>query len=177
VTASLDRGRAVFSDLENINFSPSQIDSVTRKYHVRVKWLVPGSSESLEVENQMIEAYVIGAETGSTQDNIQKLHREAQSDDYDSLLYSRPVVTTQADGVINVDCLNIYLTKRILFYCWAETIGKNRPFISFFGLIYITHACVASKLSDDVDETARLHMGIDHGASYELETTFNQVLT
>jgi superfamily II RNA helicase len=113
VTASLDRGRAVFSDMEKENFSPAQIDSVMRKYQVRVKWLVPGSSESLEVENQMIEAYVIGAETGSTQDNIQKLHREAQSDDYDSLLYSRPVVTTQADGVINVEGVwNIYLAKK-----------------------------------------------------------------
>jgi hypothetical protein len=113
VTASLDQGRAVFSDLEKINFNPSQLDSLMRKYQVRVKWLVPGSSESLEVENQMIEAYVIGAETGSTQDNIQKLRREAQSDDYDSLLYSRPVVTTQADGVINVEGVwNIYLAKK-----------------------------------------------------------------
>jgi hypothetical protein len=117
VTASLEHGRTVFSNLEKINFDPSQLDSLSRKYKVRVRWLVPGSSESLEVENQMIEAYVIGAETGSTQDNIQKLHRDAKGDapseDYDSLLYSRPVVTTQSDGVVNVEGVwNIYLAKK-----------------------------------------------------------------
>lgn len=113
VTASLDQGRNVFAALEQIKFNSLQIDSVARQHHARVKWLVPGSSESLEVENQMIEAYVIGAETGSTQDNIQKLHRSAESEEYDSLLYSRPVVTTMADGVVQVEGVwNIYLAKK-----------------------------------------------------------------
>jgi ribosome maturation protein Sdo1 len=113
VTASLDRGRTVFAALEQIKFDSLQIDSVARQFHARVKWLVPGSTESLEVENQMIEAYVIGAETGSTQDNIQKLHRSTESEEYDSLLYTRPVVTTMADGVIQVDGVwNIYLAKK-----------------------------------------------------------------
>ena len=113
VTASLDQGRDVFAALEKIKFNESQIDSVSHQHHARIKWLVPGSSQSLEVENQMIEAYVIGAETGSTQDNIQKLHRSAESDEYDSLLYSRPIVTTMADGVVKVEGVwNIYLAKK-----------------------------------------------------------------
>lgn len=123
VTASLDQGRAVFATLEKIEFNRSQIDSVSRQLHVRIKWLVPGSTQSLEVENQMIEAYVIGAETGSTQDNIQKLHRSAESEEYDSLLYSRPVVTTMADGVLRVDGVwNIYMAKKDV----VLLLGKER---------------------------------------------------
>lgn len=123
VTASLDQGRAVFATLEKIEFNRSQIDSVSSQLHVRIKWLVPGSTQSLEVENQMIEAYVIGAETGSTQDNIQKLHRSAESEEYDSLLYSRPVVTTMADGVLRVDGVwNIYMAKKDV----VLLLGKER---------------------------------------------------
>ncbi|MBA4055824.1 MAG: hypothetical protein C0490_14005, partial [Marivirga sp.] len=79
----------------------------------RIRWIVPGSPDALEVENQLIEAYVIGAETGSTQDNIQKLRHDPQSEEYDSLLYSRPIVTPMPDGVVNVEGVwNIYLAKK-----------------------------------------------------------------
>ena len=61
----------------------------------------------------MIEAYVIGAETGLTQDNIQPLRRSEQSTEYDSLLYSRPVMTTMPDSVLRVDGVwNIYISKK-----------------------------------------------------------------
>ena len=113
VAASLDRGRTIFAEVEKIKFNRSQIDSLARHHHAGIKWLEAGSSQSLEVENQMIEAYVLGAETGSTQDNIQQLRRSQQSDGYDSLLYTRPVMTTMKDGVIKVEGVwNIYLAKK-----------------------------------------------------------------
>ena len=113
VTASLDQGRIIFSALEKVKFDPAKVDSLSEAYHARIRWIVPGSPDALEVESQLIEAYVIGAETGSTQDNIQKLRQDPQSEEYDSLLYSRPVVTPMPDGVVNVEGVwNIYLAKK-----------------------------------------------------------------
>jgi hypothetical protein len=113
VTASLDQGRIVFAALEKLNFNPLKIDSVARQYHASVRWIAPGSSDALEVENQLIEAYIIGAETGSTQDNIQTLRNDPSSSDYDSLLYSRPILTPMADGAVNVEGVwNIYFAKK-----------------------------------------------------------------
>lgn len=113
VTASLDHGRLIFSALEKLEFKPLKVDSVARQYKVRVRWIVPGSPDALEVENQLIEAYVTGAETGSTQDNIQKIRNTPQSEEYDTLLYSRPIVTPMADGAVNVEGVwNIYFAKK-----------------------------------------------------------------
>lgn len=113
VTASLDQGRKIFSAVEKFKFDPDKVDSISRANHARIRWIVPGSTDALEVENQLIEAYVIGAETGSTQDNIQKLRPNPQSQEYDSLLYSRPILTPMPEGVVNVDGVwNIYLAKK-----------------------------------------------------------------
>jgi len=123
VMASLDHGRVVFAALERLKFNLLQIDSVARQYHVRIRWIVPGSPDALDIENQLIEAYVIGAETGSTQDNIQKLRTALQSEEYDSLLYSRPIVTPMPDGAVNVEGVwNIYIAKKDIIL----SVGKKQ---------------------------------------------------
>ena len=71
MSASLDKGRLVFEALKKLEFNPSKIDSVAKEYDVKIRWITPGAGEALEVENQLIEAYVVGAETGSVQDNVQ----------------------------------------------------------------------------------------------------------
>ncbi len=113
VTASLEYGRSVFRALESTKFDTLKKDSIGAKYKVRLRWIVPGSSSSMEVEDQLIQAYVIGAETGATQDNIQKLRANAQATEYDSLLYSRPIVTPLPDGSVNVEGVwNIYVSRK-----------------------------------------------------------------
>lgn len=113
-SASLDRGRGVYAVLEQLKFDPSKVDSVAREYGVKIRWITPGSANAMEVETQLIEAYVIGAETGSTQDNIQAIHSEGKPE-YDSLLYSRPVLTPMADGAVNVvGVWNIYIAKKAI---------------------------------------------------------------
>lgn len=112
VAASLDQGRTIFAGMEKFGFRDSKVDSIALHHHVKIKWLAAGTSNSLEVESQMIEAYVLGAETGSAQDNIQQLRR-SQSNGYDSLLYTRPVITSMEDGVVKVEGVwNIYLSKK-----------------------------------------------------------------
>ena len=112
-TASLELGRDIYANLEEVGFDASKTDSIAAVFRVKLHHLKPGSPDALEVENQVIEAYVLGAETGATQDNIQKIRKLSSDDDYDSLLYSRPVITQQADGSLLVDGVwNIYLAKR-----------------------------------------------------------------
>lgn len=113
LSESLDQGRAIFNELQKINFDSVGKAAVAEKYHVRIRWIVPGSSSAKEVERQLIEAYVIGAETGSSQDNVQILRKPNEEGSYDSLLYSRPVVTPMADGAVNVEGVwNIYLSRK-----------------------------------------------------------------
>ena len=113
VTASLEHGRLIYSALERINFDAARLDSIERHYHVSIKLLKPGASNALEVENQLIEAYVAGAETGSIQDNIQKLHIVNNAEEYDSLIYTRPKVSPMPDGAVKVEGIwNIHLAKK-----------------------------------------------------------------
>jgi hypothetical protein len=113
VTASLEQGRVIYAAMKLMSFAPAKLDSLEKQYHVNITLLTPGGADALEVENQLIEAYVVGAETGSIQDNIQKLHGRNATDTYDSLLYTRPKLSTLPDGVVKVDGIwNIYLAKK-----------------------------------------------------------------
>jgi len=115
VTAAMDEGRRVFDTLEKSHFDIPTSQRIARERKVKVRFITPGTSDALEVENQIIQAYIVGSVTGATQDNIQKLRSGTSTDlqDYDTLLYSRPIVTSQPDGSVNVDGVwNIYLAKR-----------------------------------------------------------------
>jgi len=121
MSAALDQGRVIFEALDKLKFDSSKVDSVAKKYEVKIRWLTPGTNSALEVENQLIEAYVVGAETGSIQDNVQGLHGP-NATDYDSLLYSRPVVTPMPDGAVNVEGVwNIYMAKKTIVLSAART--------------------------------------------------------
>jgi hypothetical protein len=113
VMSSLERGRSIFQSMESRGFAPGAIDSLENQYRIRVTLITPGSDDALEVENQLIEAYVVGAETGSLPDNIQKLGVTDNQDQYDSLVYTKPHVTPLADGSVKVEGVwNIYLAKK-----------------------------------------------------------------
>ena len=113
VTASLEMGRQIFAAMERKNFDPQKIDSIEQAFKVEIKLIKPGASNALEVENQLIEAYIAGAETGAVQDNIQKMHSIANTDQYDSLLYTRPKVLPLPDGAVKVEGIwNIYFAKK-----------------------------------------------------------------
>ena len=113
VTASLEHGRVIYDAMEKVNFDVVKIDSIERRHHVTINLLRPGASNALEVENQLIEAYVAGAETCSIQDNIQKLHPANNPEQYDSLMYTRPKVSPLPDGAVKVEGVwNIHIAKK-----------------------------------------------------------------
>ena len=121
ISASLEQGRAIYKVIEALKFDSAKVDSVAEKYHVKIGLMVPGAANALDVENQLIEAYVSGAETGSTQDNIQKLPTNKDAETYDSLLYSRPLLTPLPDGAVKVEGVwNIYLAKKSVILSMDE---------------------------------------------------------
>lgn len=115
VAAAMDKGRQVFAALEKSGFDSTTSMRIARERHVKTRYIKPGTSDALEVESQIIQAYIVGSVTGSTQDNIQKLRLGAATSlpDYDTLLYSRPVVSAMPDGSLNVEGVwNVYLARR-----------------------------------------------------------------
>ncbi len=117
VSAALEEGRSVYADLEKAGFAPEKIGGISRQHQARARYLKPGTDNALEVESEIIQAYIVGAGTGATQDNIQKVYHDGTNDPaaYDSLLYSRPVVRPVPDGSVTVEGVwNIYLSKRAI---------------------------------------------------------------
>jgi len=112
VTAALEQGQVVFNALKESVFNQDKVDSIARHYHVKIYWRVPGSGQTTEIEQQLIDAYVTGMATGSLQDNIQPLHTSSQTT-YDSLLYSKPIVSALPDGVEKLEGIwNIYISRK-----------------------------------------------------------------
>jgi hypothetical protein len=122
VTEAHETGQAVFHALESVQFDESKIDSLENRFQVRIRWAVPGHANAYDLETQLIEAYVAGITTGTLQDNVQKIRRDTQPDTYDSLIYSRPVVSTLPDGVEKLEGVwNIYLSRKNLVLVLSKT--------------------------------------------------------
>lgn len=120
-SVALDHGKLIVGVVGKFQANEKKIDSVATHYHAKIKWSVPGTASAGDIEQQLIEAYVMGMATGSIQDNIQKLHTGTRPEDYDSLLYSRPVVTVMPDGVEKLEGIwNIYLSKKQIVLLAAE---------------------------------------------------------
>lgn len=125
VSAAMEQGKQVYSALAKSGFETSAAENLGRERHVKIRYITPGSGDALEVESQIIQAYIIGSSTGATQDNIQKLRSGTATSlsDYDSLLYSRPEVTSLPDGSVNVKGVwNVYLSKREI----VRTLSKKQ---------------------------------------------------
>ncbi len=112
VLAAMEQGRSLYAVLEKLSFDSNKIDSVARVHGVKAVQLDINSSNAItkETEKQLLDAYISGAATGNMTDNIQKIRKGDA--DYDSLIYSKPIVVMK-DGVENVTGIwNIYLAKK-----------------------------------------------------------------
>ena len=83
---------------------------------VEIHWLAAGKTHGLEIEQQLIEAYLNSLLSGAAlQDNVQEIGK-------DSLLYTNPVVITRADSSIEIKgTWNIWMSKKELIMA----IGKK----------------------------------------------------
>ena len=92
--AALRFGGEVMAEVEKLDkylLRKQQIDSLANARGVRVFSLTPDKADWQKIEQDLIEAYIIGAETGSAADNLQALGT-------DSLLFTRPVFRLHPDG-------------------------------------------------------------------------------
>jgi hypothetical protein len=111
VSAAMEQGRTFYAAIEKALFNQSKIDSLARVYNVRVVQLDINSANAKEMEKQLLDAYISAAATGSMPDNIQKIHKENETE-YDSLIYSKPIVVVKNEVENVTGVWNIYLSKK-----------------------------------------------------------------
>jgi hypothetical protein len=110
--AAFAKGRALIDVLEKMDNDSVRIDSMITASHGRIRWIVPGKSNALALEQQLVDAY-IADESGSLQDNVQDVRHGQEKTD--SLLYTKPVVTKLADGSERLEGVwNIWLSRKEL---------------------------------------------------------------
>jgi hypothetical protein len=106
--AAFEKGREVVKGLTE-KTTPTQLESLSVDQEVKIRWLLPGSANALEVEKQLIDAYINSVIMGEEQiDNVQKIGT-------DSLLYTKALVITRPDSSIEVrGTWNVWLSKKKL---------------------------------------------------------------
>ncbi|MFZ1806622.1 MAG: hypothetical protein WAU36_05345 [Cyclobacteriaceae bacterium] len=106
--AAYQYGRTISKEIqeqESQNTDETHTRKLQEKYHVKIYPLAPGDSLLMEIEQQLIEAY-ISATNAELTDNIQKIGR-------DSLLYTLPIMKTQPDGSVTFQyALGIRMPKK-----------------------------------------------------------------
>jgi len=113
IATALDQGQVIFNDLKKIQFNKTKIDSLEEAHNVRITLLVPGASNALAIEQELIDAYINGLATGSVQENIQKVWTDPEKTAYDSILYTQPKLTKRSDGIEELEGMwNIYMAKK-----------------------------------------------------------------
>jgi hypothetical protein len=112
IDAAFAKGRSVMTRLSENNPDTSKVST---EETVRIHWLAPGKAHGLEIEQQLIEAYLNSMLTGTPlQDNVQKIGE-------DSLLYTNPVVITRADSSIEIKgTWNVWMSKRELILAMGK---------------------------------------------------------
>jgi hypothetical protein len=94
--AVLNQGREIAERAGVFRDDPGRLDSLGRSFKVTLRWITPGASNALDIEQQIIDAYITSSVDGDLPDNVQEIAN-------DSILYSRPVISKTANGAIQVD--------------------------------------------------------------------------
>jgi hypothetical protein len=102
------QGRKIMKAIGNIDGQTVAIDSLSKANQVKIKWLVPGATNALEIERQLVEAYLSSSINGGMEDNVQRMET-------DSVLYTQPVTEKMEDGSETVKGIwSIRLSKKDL---------------------------------------------------------------
>lgn len=118
--AAFAEGRAIIKMVEHFRGDSAKLDSFLKVNEGRVRFIQPGKSNARLLEQQLVDAY-IADESGSLQDNVQKVRND--DGDFDTLLYTKPVVKKLVDGSEQLEGVwNIWLPKKEL----VLGIGKKK---------------------------------------------------
>lgn len=102
--AAFAKGRTIMEGLTS-----GIADSLAKAAGVKIHWLEPGAEHGLQIEQQLIDAYINSVIVGtSLQDNIQNIGT-------DSMLYTKAVVLIRPDSSMEVKgTWNIWMSKKQL---------------------------------------------------------------
>lgn len=118
--AAFTQGRKLVKTLDSLKADSARLRLFLQGQGGKVKFLTPQTSNARLLEKQLIDAYLADT-AGVFQDNVQKLR--TTGGDFDSLLYTKPVVTRLPDGTDQLEGVwNIWLPKRDL----VMEIGKQK---------------------------------------------------
>lgn len=106
------KGNAVLASVKP-GMETQRMDSLARAAKVQIRFVVPGKSNARAIEQDLIEAYIAGFAEGTSGENLQKLWTSDAKRDYDSLLFSRPQVRVNSDGVEELEGIwNVYISRK-----------------------------------------------------------------
>jgi hypothetical protein len=112
IESAFRKGRDMIQTLEKVGEHPARIDSLLRINHGSIRFIEPGQGNVTSLEQQLMDAY-LADKSGTLQDNVQKLRNEIG--DFDSLLYTKPVVRRLSDGSTELEGVwNIWFSKKDL---------------------------------------------------------------
>lgn len=109
--ATSEQGRNVVILAEQFQGNSFKLDSLSKSTNIKIKWLTPYADDALEIEKQVIEAYIMSSIEGSTPENTQMIGE-------DSLLYTKPVTEIRSDGIQEVKGI------------WSLTFSKKQIILS-----------------------------------------------
>ncbi|MDQ2655848.1 MAG: hypothetical protein M3Y60_00395 [Bacteroidota bacterium] len=110
--AAFEEGREVVHSLDSLEGNTAGLDAYRGSYPGQIHFITPGQSTGHLLEQQLIDAYLADPSSGF-QDNVQEVRNE--SGDFDTLLYTKPVMKKRPDGSDElVGVWNIWLPKKEL---------------------------------------------------------------
>ena len=120
IEAAFREGRSMARELDSLQRDSSLLNSYIELKGGSVHFIRPGQEANRLLEQQLIDAYLADP-SGTFQDNVQKVRND--QGDFDTLLYTKPVVKKLSDGSDElVGVWNIWLSKRDL----VKDIGRTR---------------------------------------------------
>lgn len=109
--AAFEEGRRLVGALEKLGSDSMLIDSALEAHGGRIRFITPGGEVNHILEQQLIDAYLASG-VDEEVDNVQIL-RDASGRSTDSLLYTKPVIVHQPDGIDRlVGVWNIWLSRK-----------------------------------------------------------------
>jgi hypothetical protein len=114
ISKTMERGKAIVNQAEEIKTNTQQLKKLAITNNIKLKWVQVGSGDALEVEQQIIDAYIMSSAGGDLPDNVQ-LYGE------DSLLYTKPVMNVLPDGAFEIKGMwSLLFSKRDLILSMAN---------------------------------------------------------
>lgn len=100
-------GRSLAEAIEKSTSDNSKvIDSLQQNFHVKIIPLQSGDSMLMEIEKQIVEAYITGSGQVQLNDNVQRLGT-------DSILYTKPILKEMPDKSVQfLYALGIRIPKK-----------------------------------------------------------------